>query len=239
VAVALQACAPARATQAVAAQSAPAPAAAEPRAELVVSGSASVDVVPDRATLSVAVETRGNSAAEAAAANARVQTAILEAIKRTGVAPAQLRTTALSVQPEYQYPERGGRPTVVGYSARNSVEVEIRDLTKTGAVVDAALASGATNIAGPNFFAADPTIARRAALEKAVAKARAEAEVVALAAGVRLGRVLEIRLDDASVPEPSPIRFRTMAAEAAQTPVETGTLSVTASVTIRFAIATP
>jgi uncharacterized protein YggE len=166
------------------------------RPVLTVSASAEVEVVPDRASLGVAVESRGRTAAEAATANARLQTAVIEAIKSAGIPAAQLRTAALNVSPEYQYPEGGGRPTVIGYQATNRITVEIRDLARTGAVLDAALARGATSVDGPRFSASDPSGARKTALEQAVRKARAEAEAIAAAAGVRLGGVLEISTDE-------------------------------------------
>jgi uncharacterized protein YggE len=205
---------------------------------LTVSASAEVELVPDRASLGVAVETRGRTAAEAASANARLQTAVLDAIKAAGVPASQLRTAALSVSPEYQYPDGGGRPTVVGYQATNRVTAEIRDLSRIGAIIDAALAKGATSVDGPRFSASDPSAARKTALEQAVRKARAEAEAIAAAAGVRLGGVLEISTDEAPVEvraEDAMLRVRAMSASA-PTPVETGTLTVRATVTLRFLI---
>lgn len=207
---------------------------------IAVSANAEVDVAPDRAHLSVAVESRGRTAAEAATANARAQNAVLDAVRRAGVPAAQLQTSALSVAPEYEYPREGGRPTVIGYQARNSVEVEIRDLTVIGAVLDAVLAAGATNVTGPRFAIADATSARRAALELAVKKARADAEAIAAAAGVGLGGVLEILSNDqgevAPMMEFARARLSASSAPDAGTPVESGRITVRASVSVRYAI---
>lgn len=205
---------------------------------LAVSASAEVEVVPDRASLGVAVETRGRTAAEAAAANARLQTAVIDGIKAAGIPAAQIRTAALSVSPEYQYPEGGGRPTVVGYQASNRVTVEVREMARIGAVLDAALNKGATSVDGPRFSASDPSAARKTALEQAVRKARAEADAIAAAAGVRIGGVLEIISDESPIEvRANDAMFRTRAMAAAEaTPVETGTLTVRASVTLRFLI---
>jgi len=206
---------------------------------IVVSANAEVDVAPDRAHLSVAVESRGRTAAEAATANARVQNAVLEAVRRAGVPAAQLQTTALSVSPEYEYPREGGRPTVVGYQARNSVEIEIRDLTTIGPVLDAVLAAGATTVSGPRFALADVSGARRTALELAVKKARADAEAIAGAAGVSLGNVLEIVSgDQGEVPmmEFARARLSSSAQGDAGTPVESGRITVRAGVSVRYAV---
>ena len=207
---------------------------------IVVSANAEVDVAPDRAHLSVAVESRGRTAAEASAASARLKIAVLDAIPRAWIPAAQIQTTAISVAPEYEYPREGGRPTLVGYQARNSVEVEVRDLTVIGAVLDAVLAAGATNVAGPRFAIADASSARRAALELAVRKAHADAEAIAAAAGVSLGGVLEIISADqgevAPMMEFTRARLTASASADVGTPVESGRITVRASVSVRYAI---
>ena len=212
----------------------------QPRPVIVVSASAEVEVAPDRAHLSVAVQSRGRTAAEAASANALSQGAVVEAVRRAGVPAAQLQTTALSVSPEYEYPREGGRPTVVGYQATNSVEIEIRELAVIGAVLDAVLAAGATTVAGPHFALANASVPRRAALELAVKQARADAEAIAEAAGVTLGSVLEL-VSDASgegAPRPELSRGQMPASISADagTPVESGRITVRASVSARYAI---
>jgi uncharacterized protein YggE len=207
---------------------------------IVVSATASVEVVPDRANLRVAVETRGRTAAEAATANARIQSPVLAAIRRAGVADAQLRTSSVSVSPVYEYPREGGRPTLVGYQARNGVDVEIRDLAKIAAVLDAALAAGATSVDGPHFTIADAATPRRAALELAVKRARADAEAMASAAGVLITSVLEISTGQFNAPpmEFATQRLSSVAVDTA-TPVESGRITVSATVTVRFAIRAP
>lgn len=204
---------------------------------IVVSATAEVEVPPDRARLGIAVESRGRTAAEASGANARTQTAVIAAVRRAGIPEAQLRTSVISVSPVYEYPREGGRPTLVGYQARNGVDVEVRNLDRVSAVLDAAIAAGATNVDGPHFAVADDAEPRRLALEGAVKRARADADAMATAAGVRISAVLEVSTADSQQP---PVEFArrmasSMAAEAS-TPVEAGRLTVRATVTIRFAI---
>jgi len=207
--------------------------------QVVVSASASVEVTPDRARLVIAVETRGQTSVAAATENARIQTAVLEAVRRAGVASAQIRTLAVTVNPEYQYPADGGRPTVVGYQARNTIQVAIHDLSKVAAVIDGALGRGATNIQGPTFYVEDVDGVRREALQQAVRKAMLEASSIAQAAGVSLGAVLEISASEGGrgdVPQYAMARMTDSNAQA-PTPIEAGTTSITASVTIRIEIA--
>lgn len=206
-------------------------------AQVIVSASEELDVAPDRAHLSVSIETRGRTSQLASQDNAKIATAVLESLQRAGIAAAQIRTMGLTVNPEYRYPEGGGRPTVVGYQARNSIEVEIRNLTRVGSVVDATLAAGATNISGPSFTLANPDSARREALATAVRRALADAESMARAAGQRLGPVLELT-SGGGMEQPmfdrGPLVMTTRAAGAVETPVATGMIKVRASVTMRI-----
>ena len=116
-------------------------------------------------------------------------TAILAAVAAAGVARRDVRTTLLSVQPRYDYRD-GKAPTLVGYDLANVVEVTVRDLAALGAVVDGALAAGATSLDGLAFRVDDPREAERAARTAAVAEARARAEVLAEAAGVAIAGVV-------------------------------------------------
>lgn len=203
-----------------------------------VSASASGDarVVPDRAMLTVAVETQGPSAAKAASDNAARQTKVIDAVKAAGIAAAQIRTSGFNVFPEYAHGE-GRAPRITGYRAHNSVQIEVRDLASIGKVIDAALGAGANNLGSLAMFASNTEPARKEALEKAVAKARTEAAAVATAAGGSLGALLELSIEPYGVPQPL-MRQAAMAnmsvAMADATPVETGELIVQAMVRVRW-----
>jgi uncharacterized protein YggE len=208
------------------------------RPHLIVVASAEVEVVPDRAHLVIAVESRGRTSQAAASENARVQTAVLEAIRRAGIPAAQIRTQSVMVSPEYEYPKEGGRPTVTGYQARNAVQVEALDLARVGGVIDAALAAGATNISGPSFALANPDSSRREALDAAVRKAMSDARVMARAAGMTLGAVLELTSEDGGqTPMFDRVGMVAMrAAEAAPTPVSAGLIPVRSTVRLKIAL---
>lgn len=212
------------------------PAAAVP--QLVVSASDEVEVAPDRARLLVAVETRGRTAQVASGDNARIATAVRDALIRAGVPRERLQTQGLVVSPEYQYPREGGRPTVVGYQGRNLVSVEVHDLAKLSAAFDAALAAGATRIDGPSFYLSNPDSARRVALSAAVRRARGDAEAMGAAAGLQLGKILEITTGSAA--EAPAFRGVAMSAmrEAVDvpTPVEAGLIRVRVDVTLRVSL---
>lgn len=191
-------------------------------------------ITPDRAMLSVALETQAGTAAAAASDNARLQARIIDAVKAAGIPAAQIRTSGYNVYPEYS----GGKsPKVTGYRARNTVRVEIRNIDAVGKVIDAALGAGATNIGALGLYASSTDTARREAITKAVTKARAEAEAAAVAAGGSLGPMIELTINPYGLPRP----FETIVVTAdamreapAPTPIETGELVVQAVVSAKW-----
>lgn len=210
--------------------------------QIVTSATEEVEISPDRAMIVFAVETRAKTAAAAGSENARIQAAVLDTLRRLGILPAQLRTQGISIQPEYEYPRDGGRPTVVGYQARNSVQAEIREITRVGPVIDAGLARGATSVGALRFFASSTEQAEREALRKAMQRARAAADAVAEAAGGRIIGLLEgvVRPDDQGRGAPeamSAMNVRSLSSSDQPTPIESGSLTVRVSVEARFRFA--
>jgi uncharacterized protein YggE len=98
-------------------------------------------------------------------------------------------------------------------------------------VIDAAVAAGANQVYGPSLSRSDQDDLYRQALRTAYADARAKAQVLAAAAGLSVGRVLAMQ-ESGGVPVP--LVDRAGAAET-QVPIEPGTQSIQASVTVTFA----
>jgi uncharacterized protein YggE len=203
---------------------------------IVVSGTGRVAVEPDIADLRLGVSVSRDSVTEARSEAARTMSAILEAVAAAGVAPRDVRTSQLSVQPRYDY--RDGRPpTLVGYDLANVVEVTVRDLPAVAAVVDDALRAGATSLDGLSFRVDDPTEPERTARIAAVAAARARADVLAEAAGVTVAGVADIVEGGPPPSFPRAKAERMMLAADASTPVAAGTTDITVTVTVTYRIA--
>jgi len=212
----------------------------DPIPQIVTSGTGEVQITPDRARIDVAVETRGATAAIAASENARVSTQVIARLKTLGLTDAQLGTWGYTVHPEYDYSRSDSRPRVIGYAARNTVRAEVRRIEQVGAVIDAAVAAGANNIGSLDFYSSNLDQARQQALAQAVLKARADAQIMADAAGGRLGTLLELS-STFSAPPPMPY-MRTMeiaANQAAPTPINPGERTVTATVNARWRFIAP
>jgi uncharacterized protein len=204
--------------------------------QIVVTGSGETRVTPDRAIINIGVYSRATTAAAAARENARKQQAIVDTIRALGIPREQISTTQFNVHPEMRHIPQSGRSEITGYAVNNVVRVEVRQLDRVAALIDAALAKGANQINSLDFFVFNADEPRRRALTQAIERARLDAEAMARAAGGSLGTLLEL----STVHGPVPIvrREMTMAAERGQadvaTPIEPGEEVIRAAVTARW-----
>lgn len=195
---------------------------------ITVSGTGSVDVVPDEAEFSMGVTTKGPTARAAMSQNAAEMQRLIAALKAAGVDSADLETQDVSVGRDYD-----GGDDASGYAARNSVSVHIDDLTRASAVLDAASRAGANEVYGPTLSRSNRAAFEARALKDAVANARDRAEALAEAAGVTLGEVTAI----AESGRPAePVYAMDLARAAPKAPIEPGQEQVTATVTVTFTI---
>ncbi|MCC7054665.1 MAG: SIMPL domain-containing protein [Gemmatimonadaceae bacterium] len=201
-----------------------------------VTGNGEAKATPDRALVMVGVQTRGRTAAIAGQENARVATAILEAVRAAGIAREQVSTLNYHVAPSYRYYPDGRKPELTGYDASNTVRVEVRSLDLVGKVIDASLAAGATNINGVSFYASQLDAVKRDAMARATTDARLTAEVIAKAAGGTLGPLQSVTSQMGEAPRPYPMMaMAARAASDAPTPIEAPTeQTVQATVVARF-----
>lgn len=200
---------------------------AETQNGITVTGTGSVRTVPDRAEFSFGVQSQGNTAAQALSANAAEMRRVIDALRSAGVAAADIQTAQVSVSPTMT----GERQAITGYTAFNTVSARIRQLAAAGRVIDAAVAAGANQVFGPSLTRSDQDELYREALGSAFADARAKAQALAAAAGLAVGRVVAVEESGGGA---IPLMDRAAGAEA-QVPIEPGTQSVQASVTVTFA----
>jgi len=204
---------------------------------VVVQGEGVLRRAPDQALVRIGAESRSKDPRDAQSANASAMAAVLDRIGATGVPRDAVRTTAISLQPEFDY--RDGRQTLRGYVARNAVEVRVDDLSRLDDVLDASVGAGATSLQGLQFDLQRRDDAEREALSRAVADALARAEAAAKGAGRAVERVL--RIEEAGAPavlRPQTLELARMSADAAQpgTPVAQGEIEIRARVTVTAAI---
>ncbi|HVN87034.1 MAG TPA: SIMPL domain-containing protein [Candidatus Binatia bacterium] len=211
----------------------------EPRRTIAVSGQGEVKAAPDTVLVSFAVETSAAHAGDATAENAKRSAAVSAAIKALLDAKDTLTTSRYGLEPRYENPKPGElrEPRIIGYVARNEVQVESHKIDAVGALIDAATGAGANRISSLQFSLSQRAEAQRAALEKAGSDARAQAESVAKGLGVRLKGVVSAATSAAPVPVPRFFEARAMAAEARPaTPIEPGEVSVNVTLQVTYEI---
>lgn len=217
----------------IAALAALAPLHAAPLEKLVsVSGEATIAVAPDSAIIRVGVSSVGKSAREASEANARQMTAVLAAIRQSGVEDRDVQTSQLSLQPQYD-PNRAGTARLTGFLAGNQVSIKVRDIGKLAPVLDSAIAAGANEMSGIEFVVSEQSRMLDRARGEAIADARRKAELYAQAAGAKLGPVVAIT-EEGAAPRPVPMM---VARQGSAVPIAPGeqTLRVTVSVSYELA----
>ena len=201
----------------------------KPSGGITVTGIGTITSVPDEAAFTIGVQTQGSTAREALAANSEQMSRVIAAVKAAGVAKSDIKTQDVSVSANYADEGR-----IDGYSARNTVIVTVRDLSKAGAILDAASNAGANEVYGPMLSRSDQGELQAKALRGAVEDARQKAEALADAAGVRLGHVTAISEGFAGGPQP--YYEGAMRVAKSDAPIEPGTQDSQATVTVTFAI---
>jgi uncharacterized protein YggE len=192
---------------------------------------------PDQAQIDIGVVTEAATAQAAAQQNAKQLSDALAELKKMLPPGATVETINYSVNPNYRYPRDGGKPTIAGYTATNTVRVTLDDLTAVGKVIDTATKTGANTVNRVHFRLKDEQKVRAQALAQATAMARANAEAMAKAAGLKLGGI--VVLEDTAPAVVRPVMQEmamARAADAAPTPVEPGVIEVRATVTLWMAI---
>jgi uncharacterized protein YggE len=201
---------------------------------LSVSAEGKVEGAPDLGTISLGVMTEAPTAAAALQENANRMTALTRALRSAGLAERDIQTSNLSVNPQYQYGENVP-PRITGYQASNNVTAKVRDLTRLGRVVDAAVAAGGNTVNGVTFGFQDPDVSLDAARTDAIAQATRRAELYAHALNLRIHRVISVSEGGGySPPMPMPVMMMARDSAQASTPVSPGEISTTSSVNVVF-----
>ena len=199
---------------------------------ITVSGDATVSAEPDQAEIDIGVVTQARTAPDATKQNAERVARVLAEIKKQLGKGDEVKTSGYSLTPNYRYPQ-GGKPEIVGYTASNTLRIKTTNLSLVGRLIDSAMQAGANNVNRLVFTLQDELAAQLGALKMASAKARAKAEAVTAALGLKIVRIISVNEGERMV---QPIYRQAMAARAeaasAPTPVEPGTVEVRSTVSM-------
>ncbi len=208
---------------------------------ITVSGEGTVSAKPDIATLSLGVQTTGDSAQEALALNSEEMNGVIAALLQADISEDDIQTTGLNIYPVYDNRpvEPGGSRQVIGYRATNSVTIIVHDIALAGTVLDVAVKAGANVASGIQFGLSDMDSIIDEALVASVADAQAKAQVIAGALGVTVGEPLVVIQEYIERPQANVYLARAEAAFDSggfSPPVQGGSVRVTAHLRVTFAL---
>lgn len=167
------------------------------------SGEGEATTIPDTATFTVGVTKNAPTVETAKDEVNKATNAIIAEMERLGVQKKSIKTTNVSVNPDYDY--TNGTQTPKGFTVSQNLEVKTTPIEKANKALDAATAKGANVVSGVSFTVDD---SEREKLEakarsEAIKKAKSKAQSIAQAAGVRLGRIINVQ--ESSTPQQPPI----------------------------------
>jgi uncharacterized protein YggE len=202
---------------------------------LQVTGEGTVSANPDEALLQLAVQTQAATANQASSDNAAAMSKVMDALAGVGIAASAIQTTSYSLTPMYAPNQDQSTPAkIVGYVAQNAIQVTLTDLSLVGKALDAAIAGGANVVQGVVFTLSPSSYAKieKQALQLAIQDAHDKANGMAASLGVSLLGPISVTPGYTFQPT-----FQKLTASSAQTPIQVGSLQVTADVQISYQIA--
>jgi uncharacterized protein len=203
-----------------------------PVVELTVSESIPGD--PDVATLDAGVTTVAPTAMAAMQQNATQMTAVIDRIRALGIRREDIGTTGINLQAEYEWDEPTRAQRFRGYRVMNRVQVKLRDIGRTGEVLDALVAAGATDLGGVAFSIDDPLAAQNRARTQAMRTAEQRATDYARMAGFAGVRLLEVSEGQPQFYGPVPVGAMARQDAAAVTPVVPGQVQSGVTISVKY-----
>lgn len=206
---------------------------------ITVVGRGEVQVRPDMANVTLGVTTEAATAFEALQENNQRMAQLIKTLRGLDISEKHIQTSNFNVSPKQSFGrDRRQPPKIVGYTVTNQVNVKVMEVSRLGKILDAVVQAGGNRIRGVGFSLAEPKPHLDQARRKAMADARQRAELYAGVAGVKLGAPLVISEQSVSVPRPVMlgVEVRALAAPS-EVPVSRGEQTLTASVTVTYAIA--
>lgn len=157
---------------------------------IVVNGTGKVTAVPDLVNLSLGVESRESTVAQAQTNAAKAMNEITNVLKRNNIAEKDIKTQQFNISPIFEFRQTDSRSIITGYVVSNIINVKIRDIAKAGTVIDQVAAAGGdlTRINNISFSVDDPTKYYTEARQKAMEDAQNKAKQLASLGGVSLGK---------------------------------------------------
>ena len=206
----------------------------ETKNTISVMGNGSVIVDSDIAHIRVSVLTTDADASLSAQKNADLMTRVQDALIKIGLTKADFATSNYSIYENKPYNSKDGSYGPPEYCTSNNLSVTVKDVSKTGLVIDTALKAGANQLSSLSFSSSKIAEAYDEARIQAIKDAQKKAEVLAREAGRKLGKAIIIE-ESHSYAEPIAYTGAMMMKEArADTPIVAEDSTATYAVRVVF-----
>jgi len=205
---------------------------------MTMTGIGEINAVPDEATVSLGVNTEAGTAAHAVSKNNAAMVAVMAALRGQGIADKDVATSRFHVAPNYEYPNNNNnnrRRRLTGYTVTNEVSVKVRNLGQLGAILDQAVSVGSNQVDNISFGLSAIKVYSDQARQLAVRDAVRKAQLYATAAGIKLGKIIDLNEGRIYVPR-TMVRAEAMRAARTPVPIASGEKSVRAQVNITWEI---
>ena len=215
--------------------------AACPENLISVSGNGEILTSPDIGLATFGVQTENQDVKTAQQENARIMDGIISALVAVGIPREDIQTVSYTIYPVYDDNTRPFGQKIKYYQVTSMVQVTVREVARTGEIIDIAVSNGANQVSSVGFTLSPEKekSLRAQALTEAVANARYDADVTAEATGVTITGVKSVSVGSVYVPIYYDNRYSgaaEMKTAAVPTPIETGQITVTAQVSISYLI---
>lgn len=205
-----------------------------PAALVTVPGNGEVEAVPDTAQLTLGVNVVAPTAQAAQNEATATLTRVASVVQSLGVPAESLRTSTLSLSPEFERPgpeATSVNPNPIGFRAIGTVQITTQNFAQLGQLVDQAVRAGANEVQGVTFLLREPQIAQDQALQRALVDAALKGLRITRALGAEPIAIRSVQASTGFIPVPQTISF---ARAQAAVPVFPGTQPVRADVTVEF-----
>ena len=205
---------------------------------LFVSGSATANTKTDKVTVSLGVETADKTAEKALLSNSNLMNTVIDALKASGLQQNETSTSSFSIKPNYNYSKYGDGGNLMGFTVSNLIHIESSNIDSVSQWIDTAVQAGA-NIVNDIYFSVSEEKLQKiknVLLKEAVANAKTKADIVAGAAGINVGGIKSIMVEEIGFPPvPGPLYSKSVSSdEVSSTPILAGEQEVSTTVSIVY-----
>jgi len=197
---------------------------------IIITGTGTIQAKPDIAMLNIGVQTESNSALDALQQNSDKMNSVMDSLKANGIPEEKIKTLSYRLEPIMRYDEN--TPTLIGYTAVNTVQVTLEDINKVGNIIDISVSAGANLVQNIQFTVSKDRLdeLREDSIDAAVKDAQKKADATSRSLGVRLIGPVSVSLTPGY--EPMPIYAE---ARISGTPITPGELEISSNVQVTYA----